>query len=278
MPTSAFNHCRFAAFLLFSFFCLTAAAQPTPLSGETPTASVDTTPALDVDYVPTPMPTVRRMLDMASVGPDDHLVDLGSGDGRILITAARTYGVRSALGIELDPWLVQYSIAQALEAGVADRVKFVEADLFESDFANADVVTMYLLPELNLRLRPYMLTRLSPGTRIVSHSFDMGDWQPDAQAEMYTKPVYMWIVPAQVAGTWEIELNREGPPIVLTLTQQFQHIQGQATYNGKPLQLNGLELHGRNIHFSIGEDVFEGRINGRTMESTGTMPWFAMSR
>lgn len=278
MPTPALSSCRLAAALLLASFSLHAATPPADQTTEAPPASIDTTPALDVDYVPTPMPTVRRMLDMAGVGPDDHLVDLGSGDGRILITAARKYGVRSALGIELDPWLVQYSTAEAMKAGVADRVRFVEADLFQSDFANADVVTMYLLPELNLRLRPYMLTRLSPGTRIVSHSFNMGDWQPDAQAEMYTKPIYMWVVPARVAGTWDIELNREGPPIVLTLDQQFQNISGRATYDGKPLQLNGLELSGRNIQFSIDGDVFEGRIRGRTMESTGTMPWFALSR
>lgn len=276
MPTPVLTPCRLAALLVLTTFSLHAATPPAQQTASVATAA--STPELDVDYVPTPMPSVRRMLDLAGVGPDDHLVDLGSGDGRILITAARKYQVRSALGIELDPWLVQYATAEALKAGVADRVRFVEADLFETDFANADVVTMYLLPELNLRLRPYMLTRLSPGTRIVSHSFDMGDWQPDAQSEMYTKPIYMWVVPARVDGTWDIELNREGPPIVLTLGQQFQNITGAATYNGKPLQLNGLQLRGRNIQFSIDGDLFEGRINGRTMESTGTMPWFALSR
>ena len=272
---SALARRHLAALLLLCSFGLQAA---TPPAQDASQLYIDTTPALDVDYVPTPMPTVRKMLEMAEAGPEDHLVDLGSGDGRILVTAARKYGVRSALGIELDPWLVEYARAEAMEAGVSDRVKFVQADLFETDFANADVVTMYLLPQLNLRLRPYMLARLSPGTRIVSHSFDMGEWQPDARAEMYKKPIFMWIVPAQVSGTWEVELNREGPPIVLTLRQEFQHLEGSASLAGQAVQLDELTLSGRDIRFRIGDDVFEGRVDGRTMQSTGTLPWFAMSR
>lgn len=271
MHRSRFARLRHAA---LAALCITLAAAPV--------AAQDTqiyhTPELDVDYVPTPMPTVRRMLEMANAGPKDHLVDLGSGDGRILITAARERGVRSAIGIELDPWLVQYATSEAMRAGVSDRVKFIEADLFEVEFANADVVTMYLLPNLNLQLRPYLLARLSPGTRIVSHSFDMGEWQPDAQDVLFTKPVYLWIVPAQVAGTWNVELNREGPPIVLTLKQNFQRIEGQASYNNKPLKVSELELNGRNIRFRIDNDVFEGRVDGRTMQSTGALDWFAMTR
>lgn len=240
-----------------------------------PPPADDIEPTLDVDYVPTPMPTVRRMLELAGVDRDDHLVDLGSGDGRILITAARKYGVRSAVGIEIDPWLVEWARARALDAGVGDRVKFVTADLFETDFANADVVTMYLLPQLNLQLRPYLLTRLSPGTRIVSHSFDMGDWEPDARDRLYDRDIFMWIVPAQVAGTWEIELNRDGPPLLLRLRQQFQYVEASASLGGKALQVDDLRLSGRDIAFRIGEEVFKGRVEGQTMQSTGTLPWFA---
>ncbi len=242
------------------------------------TTVIDTTPALDVDYVPTPMPTVRLMLEMADVKADDHVVDLGSGDGRILVTAASQYGVRSAIGVELDPWLVQWARARADEAGVGDRVRFIEADLFETDFADADVVTMYLLPQINLRLRPYILTRLSPGTRIVSHSFDMGDWQPDARAEMYTKPIFMWVVPAQVAGTWKIERKPGDPPLMLQLHQQFQHLEGNASVGGNAVQVDDLQLSGRDIRFRIGDDVFEGRVEGGTMHSTGALPWTAQNR
>lgn len=270
MPRSRFARIRHAVLVALCFGLATAPATTLGMSA--------LSPELDVDYVPTPMPTVRRMLEMANAGPADHLVDLGSGDGRILITAARERGVRSAVGIELDPWLVQYATAEATRAGVSDRVTFVKADLFESEFADADVVTMYLLPKLNLQLRPYLLARLSPGTRIVSHSFDMGEWQPDARDVLFTKPLYLWIVPAQVAGTWEVKLDREGPPIALTLKQDFQKLEGHATLDDRPLKLSELELNGRNIRFRIGDDLFEGRVEGRTMQSTGTQRWFAMNR
>ena len=275
MPASPSRRTRhIAALLAITTFLagpLTAGASAQP------TAVIDTTPALDVDYVPTPMPTVRLMLEMAGVKADDHLVDLGSGDGRILVTAASQYGVHSAVGVELDPWLVQWARAQAQEAGVADHVEFIQGDLFKTDFADADVVTMYLLPELNLRLRPYILTRLSPGTRIVSHSFDMGDWPPDARAEKYTKPIFMWVVPAQVVGTWEIKRKPEGAPLMLRLRQQFQYLEGSASVGGNAVQVDDLHLSGRDIRFRIGDDVFEGRVEGGTMHSTGALPWTAQN-
>jgi hypothetical protein len=271
MPRSRFTRIRHVA---LAALCFGLAASPMTAMGNQPRPA----PELDVDYVPTPMPTVRRMLEMANAGPADDLVDLGSGDGRILITAARERGVRSAVGIELDPWLVQYATSEAMRAGVSDRVKFIEADLFKTEFADADVVTMYLLPKLNLQLRPYLLARLSPGTRIVSHSFDMGEWEPDARDVLFGKPVYLWIVPAQVAGTWKVELDRKGPPIVLTLKQDFQRVEGQASRDDRPLKLTELHLNGRNIRFRIDGDVFEGRVDGRTMQSTGALDWFAMNR
>lgn len=250
----------------------TAVAAPAPIEQPAPPAWEA---KLLVDYTPTPMPSVRRMLELAQAGPDDHVIDLGSGDGRILITAAREFGVRSAVGVEIDPWLVQWARSKAMEAGVADRVRFVQADLFETDFANADVVTMYLLPSLNLKLRPYLLNRLSPGTRVVSHTFDMGDWVPDARDKLYDHDIFMWIVPAHVAGAWNVELNRDGPPLVLRLTQEFQYIEASASVGGKPVQVEEARLRGDRIHFRIGEDTFEGRVEGGIIRSTGTLPWFA---
>lgn len=248
--------------------------QPAEIQANT----TDRTPELDVDYVPTPMPAVRRMLEMGQVGRDDYVVDLGSGDGRILITAARKHDVRSALGIELDPWLVEYATAQAHEAGVADRVSFIEGDIFEADFADADVVTMYLLPQLNLELRPYLLSNMAPGTRIVSHSFDMGEWQPDEQDSVFNRGVYLWIIPAQVAGTWEIRLDADTPPILLTLTQEFQQLSGQAKQSGKPLKLGELSLRGPEISFRLNGKDYAGIVKGSTIESAGEREWFATLR
>lgn len=264
---------RFArnGFAVFAALFIGFTPKPT-LALEAPSGR---TPALDVDYVPTPMPTVRRMLEMADVGPDDHLVDLGSGDGRILVTATRDHDVRTATGVELDPWLVEFAARQAAEAGVADRIEFIQGDLFETDFAHADVVTMYLLPQLNLQLRPYLLSELSPGTRIVSNSFDMGEWQPDKQDELFTKPIYLWVVPAQVEGRWHVRLNQDEPPIELTLEQDFQHLEGRALHDNAALDVHDLELNGRDIRFRLGNDLFEGHIEGHRIQSTGALQWSA---
>lgn len=148
----------------------------------------------DVPYVPTPASVVEAMLKMAEVGKGDMVYDLGCGDGRIVITAAQKYGARG-VGIDIDPQLIRESNENAKAAGVADRVKFFEQDLFASDFKEATVVTLYLLPEVNLRLRPKLLSELKPGTRIVSHAFDMGDWKPDKTVEVDGRTLYYWVVP-----------------------------------------------------------------------------------
>jgi SAM-dependent methyltransferase len=149
----------------------------------------------DVHYVPTPTPVVDAMLEVAGVGPADVLYDLGSGDGRIPITAARRFGTRG-VGIEIDPQLVAEAIANAKRAGVDDKVAFVEGDLFAQDLSAATVITLYLLPQLNLKLRPALL-KLRPGTRIVSHDFRMGDWKPDRELRVGRSMIYLWTVPAQ---------------------------------------------------------------------------------
>jgi SAM-dependent methyltransferase len=151
----------------------------------------------DVVYVPTPTPVVNEMLRLANVQSTDLVYDLGSGDGRIVITAARDRGARG-IGIDIDPQRVQEANERAQKAGVSDRVQFRQQDLFQTDFSNATVVTLYLLPELNLRLRPKLLRELKPGTRVVSHAFNMGDWKPEKVVEVDGRTVYYWIVPEKL--------------------------------------------------------------------------------
>ena len=190
--------------------------------------------AEEVPYVQTPANVVEAMLAIAGVGPQDYVVDLGSGDGRIVIAAAKLHGAR-ALGIDYDPWLIAESRRNALRAGVADRVAFQQKDIFAADFREATVVTMYLLPDVNLEIRPTLLFSLRPGTRVVSHDWDMDDWEPDRQlvVEAPTKTiglrkeskVFLWVVPARVAGYWRGSLVGRGgeEPVVIEFTQRFQH-------------------------------------------------------
>ena len=151
-------------------------------------------PRVDIHYVPTPEPVVAAMIEMAEIGEGDVLYDLGSGDGRIPIAAAKQFGVR-AVGIEIDPRLIRKAQANAKAAGVSHLVEFREADLFATDFSDADVVTLYLGDTLNLRLRPQLLEQLHPGARVVSHDFGMGDWTPEERRVVANRPVYKWTVP-----------------------------------------------------------------------------------
>ncbi|HEV2763660.1 MAG TPA: class I SAM-dependent methyltransferase [Pyrinomonadaceae bacterium] len=156
----------------------------------------------DVPYVPTPEPVVNEMLSLAKVSKGDVVYDLGCGDGRLVITAVKKFGARKGVGVDIDPVRVRESNENAQKAGVTDRVKFVEQDLFETDFSEATVVTLYLLPDVNLRLRPKLLKELKPGTRIVSHAFDMGDWKPEkvVTVEPGGQTIYFWTVPASGAA------------------------------------------------------------------------------
>ncbi|MDQ3687405.1 MAG: class I SAM-dependent methyltransferase [Acidobacteriota bacterium] len=174
---------------------------PTPASAQekTPEAAQPRTP--DVIYVPTPPEVVEAMLKVAKVGKDDVLYDLGSGDGRIPVTAVQKYGVRRAVGIDIDPQRIKEANDNAKAAGVTDRVTFRNEDLFQADFSEATVVTLYLLDSLNEKLRPKLLRELKPGTRIVSHAFRMGDWKPEQTLEVDGRTVYFWTVPAKGATT-----------------------------------------------------------------------------
>jgi SAM-dependent methyltransferase len=172
---------RFGTMLSLALLATAAAAQTEPRG-------------VDVPYVPTPTPVVDAMLRLAKVKRGDVLYDLGSGDGRIVITAAKRYGVRGT-GIDIDPQRIREANANARKAGVAGRVRFINEDLFQVDFSDATVVTLYLLPRLNLQLRPRLINELQPGTRIVSHGFDMGDWKPDRVVAVGNSTIYLWIVP-----------------------------------------------------------------------------------
>ena len=215
---------------------------------------------LDVPYVPTPNKIVDTMLDLGEVGADDFLIDLGSGDGRIAIAAVRERHARGALGVDIDPDRVAEARSNARNAGVADKVEFRQQDLFETDFTQATVLTMYLLPEVNLRLRPVILEKLAPGTRVVSHAFTMGDWEPDITKDLDGRRVYLWIVPAKVAGRWQAE--GPGGPFTLTLTQAYQNVQGQAQVGGKTLPLADTRLAGDRLQFTLDGQRYVGQVQG----------------
>jgi SAM-dependent methyltransferase len=193
------------ALVLATLVAITAHAQaPTTGTPSSPSTSSQSPPKpLDVPYVPTDEKIVAQMLKMAKVKKGDVLYDLGCGDGRIVITAAKKFGVRG-VGVDIDPERIREANENARRAGVTDRVKFLEQDLFETDIREATVVTLYLLPDVNMRLRPKLLSDLKPGTRIVSHNYDMGDWTPEKRVDMQvagtTHTVYFWTVPKRAAG------------------------------------------------------------------------------
>jgi hypothetical protein len=218
----------------------------------------------DVVWVPTPQPLVDRMLLLGKVTPQDYLVDLGSGDGRTVITAAKR-GTK-ALGIEYNPDMVELSKRNAQQAGVADKAQFKRADLFETDFSDATVITMFLLPDINLRLRPKLLA-MKPGTRIVSNSFTMGDWKWDDSVTATSEEdctayctAYLWIIPARVEGSWTT------PQGTLKLEQTYQNISGTLTSNGREVPISDGKLNGDKITFSAGGVQYSGQVSGERIE------------
>ncbi len=246
---------------------------------------------LDVPYVPTPVYVVKQMLEMADVNPSDYLIDLGSGDGRIVIAAARKGAL--AHGVELDPERIEEAEQNAENAGVDDQVMFLEEDIFETDFTRASVITMYLLPGLNVSLRPLLLDKLQPGTRVVSHSFDMDDWDPDNSRIVLPDsvgggyhPIYMWIIPAKAAGHWEWEAM--GDSYQADISQKFQRIFMDVNSGIWKMKSNKMFLRGDRIRFSVERGArtfhYSGRIDGDTITGTVQMhrgnrhdiqPWHA---
>lgn len=238
---------------------------------------------LDTPYVPTPQVVVARMLELAAVKSGDMVIDLGSGDGRLVITAALKYGAHG-FGVELDPRLVQRSNEAARRAGLADRVKFLQQDLFKTDFHEASVLTLYLLPDVNMALRPKILADLRPGTRVVSHDYGMRDWRPDAE-ETIPAPdkkvgarkestVYLWIVPAKVAGDWELQIGEQRLP--LSLSQQYQMLSGTVAVPGHgKLPVSDAKLRGEELRLTLpggifGSETLEllGRVAGDRLSGT----------
>jgi hypothetical protein len=194
------------------------------------------------------MKTVAKMLEMGKLRPSDIVYDLGSGDGRIVISAVRDFGVQKAIGVDINPVRIHESNENARKANVTDKVKFVEGDVFEFDFSEATVLTMYLLTEVNLRLRPRILSILKPGTRVVSHDFDMAEWEPDDTASMDSfRHVYLWIVPAKVEGNWELSVG-EGR-YQLKFDQAFQRVSGDLQIAGKTYPVKTGRLNGAEIDF-----------------------------
>ena len=240
----------------------------------------------DVIWVPTPPELVEKMLQMARITPNDFVIDLGSGDGRIAIAAAKKFGARS-MGVEYNPDMVALSNREAQRQGVADKVKFVKADIFETDFSQATIITMYLLPDLNLKLQPKILDQ-KPGTRVVSHQFNMGEWQPDETANIDNRLAHLWIVPAKAGGSWSLRIEGSARERPLSLRQSFQMLTGQLNGATGALALSDAKLRGDQISFTVMEGAarrdFSGRVQGTTMggtvRSTGSpdMRWSASRR
>jgi SAM-dependent methyltransferase len=219
----------------------------------------------DVPYVPTPQPVVDRMLEMADVKKGDKVYDLGCGDGRIVVTAAKKFGA-TGVGVDIDPQRIQESNENAKSAGVTDKVKFEIKDLFTMDFHDADVLAMYLLPTVNMKLRPKILADMKPGSRVVSHSFDMDDWKPDAEDEVDSSTIYFWIVPAKVEGSWQVKLKPENGPeqsATLNLKQSFQEVTGTANVGGKDTDIKDGKLVGTELTFTLNGQKYKAKVDGK---------------
>ncbi len=251
-------------------------------------------------YVPTPQKVVDTMLDLAAVKPRDYVVDLGSGDGRIVLTAATRHKARG-MGVDIDQELVDRANGSAQRLGVADRVQFLKQDVHAADLSQATVLTLYLLPAMMVSLRPKLLKELRPGVRIVSHDFDFGDWKPDRTVEIdtqekydivgsWTSTVHLWIVPAPVQGTWRgAPPGSNGSRFQLELTQNFQRLEGKLTRNGREVALRAGRIDGAQIRFVIPQDKGSGteqfvatvkgdRMTGEVRGGTGAPTMWAANR
>jgi SAM-dependent methyltransferase len=261
----------------------------------------------DVRYVPTPDEVVREMLQTARVTQNDTVYDLGCGDGRIVITAAKLFGARG-VGVDIDPFRIEESRENARKAGVTDQVRFIQQDLFQTDIGEATVVALYLTADLNVKLRPKLFQELKPGTRILSHSFAMGNWKPDytgrtGRVKIYYDPqnpqetetnYYLWVIPANVAGLWRWRMSTSAGDreYTLRLDQTFQEIRGKVTMQGREVPIKEPRLAGDQLNFSFNEGMnkqkvvmqFNGRISGDTIKgnvvvqggpSAGSYSWTA---
>jgi SAM-dependent methyltransferase len=262
---------------------------PGALAGQETAAPVRTP---DVHFVPTDTTKVREMLTAAQVSSGDLVYDLGCGDGRIVIAAVKKYGARGVC-VDIDPVRIEESRNNADTAGVTNRIEFVEGDLFEQDLSKATVVTLYLLPSLNERLRPKLFKELRPGTRIVSNAFDMGPWKADRTLNVKTASgmqsyAFLWVIPADVSGEWRLEPGKGGKAYTLDIKQRFQDVSGTASSGGKSLPLSGLVVQGDRLTFVIRDGAGEGtgleftgkvdgdRASGTTQGKGGGWSWTAV--
>ena len=253
--------------LLTSWLNLDLASTTTPSAEYKPQVGQE---GKDVIWVPTPEGLIDKMLEAAKVSDKDTLFDLGAGDGIIAITAARKYGAKS-VGIEYNPEMAQFARRKVAEAGMTDKVKIITGDIFQEDFSAATVVTLYLMPHLNLKLRPILL-KMKPGTRVVSNTFTMGEWEPDETVFDQHWKGYFWVVPAQIEGAW-VMTGMEGGPLRLNISQSFQNIGGTLTRGGQTLTLLGAKLRGDEVKFQfVTPDrkvhAFSGRLEGRRLTGT----------
>lgn len=262
------------------FFAAFLFASALALPGVATAQDKDYTPSVgqegkDVIWVPTPEALVEKMLDMAKLTPKDIHYDLGSGDGRTVIAAAKRGA--QAVGVEFNPDMVALSERAAAKEGVSARAKFINGDIFQTDFSHATVVTLYLLPSLNVKLRPTIL-KMKPGTRVVSHAFNMDEWQPDQTENVEGRTAYLWIVPAPVDGTWRWNGSGNGPKdYEVALRQQFQKVDGAARLDGRTGQLRDVTLRGDQISFTVldtdgARRDFSGRVSGNTMQGVVKLP------
>lgn len=250
----------------------------------------------DVIYVPTPEIVVDEMLKMARVRADDFLIDLGSGDGRIVITAAKKFGTRG-FGVDLDPVLIKEARANARREGVADRVQFREENLFTTDLSSATVITSYLLPEMNLKLRPTLMS-LKPGTRVVTHDYDIDGWFPDDEKTVDVPEkqvgdpgksyIFFYIVPAQLAGRWEslVQIGARAVIYEFEFDQSFQQLSGELRVDNQPVRLPLFKVRGDRLAFEVdapqGKHRFQGIVKGEAIQGTVTigggrpLPWTAV--
>jgi hypothetical protein len=224
----------------------------------------------DVIWIPTPPGLIDKMLTAAKVTDKDRLFDLGAGDGIIAITAARKYGAQS-VGIEFNPDMAQFARRKVAEAGMNDKVRIITGDIFQEDFSSATVVTLYLLPHLNLKLRPTLL-KMKPGTRVVSHAFTMGDWEPDETISEQSAKGYFWVVPAPIEGDW-VMTGLDGGPARLSMSQSFQNIGGVLSRGGQTTALLGAKLRGDEVKFQFTTPdrklhAFSGLVEGRRITGT----------
>ena len=239
--------------------------------------SLSAQPKLDIHFVPTPHEVVKRMLEIAKVGPNDIHYDLGSGDGRIVIAAVGDFKAKKGVGIDLDPQRIKEATENKAKAKLGDNVTFLNQNIFETDLKEASVVSMYLLTPINIRMRPKLLAELKPGSRVVTHAFNMGEWKEEHNESVNGYQVYLFIVPANIVGKWEMTEGEK--KIALDIKGEFTEFGGTATVNGKASEIKNGKITGTKIEFTIDVDgkpvKYEGNWDAGTITGTGAAKWAA---